>query len=61
EIFPVDPSAVQWDAYFEEMCVGLLKFVLKEDIESRREKYREQMVYKKELEAKRQLGNVAKA
>jgi hypothetical protein len=21
----VDPSAVQWDAYFEEMCVGLLK------------------------------------
>ena len=25
EIFPVDPSAVQWDAYFEEMCVGLLK------------------------------------
>ena len=29
--------------------------MLKEDIESRRDKYREQMVYKKELEAKRQV------
>ena len=37
-----------------------VQFVLKEDIESRRDKYREQMVYKKELEAKRQVRFRAK-